>query len=115
MTPVQPDPNQQQWSAQAQPQAWATDPNAALAQLSPNEQAKLEAKKMSPMDRAMVLRDAVSSYLRTNWITGVTAVVCQDFIDECDKAARADSQRQSQQQQLQSQQQPQGAWSLPGQ
>jgi len=60
--------------------------------LSPREQAEKDAEKLSDADKKQIIADAVQGYLRTNYITGVTLVVCEQFVADSLKAARSAAQ-----------------------
>jgi hypothetical protein len=67
----------------------AHKPEADKAAIKPQAEIDQETvDKMSALDKQMIIREAVSWYLRNNYIQGPTAIVCQDFINEADKALR---------------------------
>jgi hypothetical protein len=44
---------------------------------------------LTQADKVQIISDVLTSYLRTNWVTGDTLTVCEEFIAGANQAARA--------------------------
>jgi hypothetical protein len=44
---------------------------------------------LTQADKVQIISDVLTSYLRTNWVTGDTLTVCEEFIAQANQAARA--------------------------
>lgn len=51
--------------------------------------AKPEKAELTSAEKKQILREAVSFYLRTNYLTGDTKTVCEEFIADIDDEVRA--------------------------
>ena len=46
------------------------------------------ASTLTQADKVQIISDVLTSYLRTNWVTGDTLTVCEEFITGANQAAR---------------------------